>query len=76
MCDLMCHTIHMPTNLAINDKLLLTAKKLGGFKTKKETVNKILADFVRAERLKGILTLAGKVDFNPHYDYKKERARR
>lgn len=66
----------MPTNLAINDKLLLQAKKLGGFKTKKETVDKVLEDFVRAERLKGILRLAGKVDFDPRYDYKKERSRR
>ena len=72
----MCNTSHMPTNLAINDKLLLQAKKLGGFKTKKETVDKILEEYVKAERRKGILSLMGKIDFDPHYNYKKERAGR
>ncbi|MBI2339575.1 MAG: type II toxin-antitoxin system VapB family antitoxin [Deltaproteobacteria bacterium] len=66
----------MPTNLAINDKLLVQAKRLGKFKTKKETVDKILEEFVKAERRKGILKLFGKVDYYPDYDYKKGRSRR
>ena len=66
----------MPTNLAIDDKLLEEALELGHFKTKRETVNKALEYFVRAERRKKILDLVGMVEANPHYDYKKERSRR
>lgn len=66
----------MPTNLAIDDKLLLTAQKLGKFRTKKETVNKALEAFVKRERRKKLLNLVGKVDYDPAYDYKKQRSRR
>lgn len=72
----MCETIHMATNLAIDERLLEEALALGNFTTKKETVNKALEMFVRAQRRKKILDLAGKVDWDPHYHYKKERSRR
>lgn len=76
LCESMCSISHMPTNLAINDKLLQEALKLGGFKTKKETVNKALESFVKSQRRKGILRFAGKIDYDPKYDYKKARSRR
>lgn len=66
----------MPTNLAIDDQLLLEARKLGKFKTKRETVNHALKAFVKSQRRKKILDLVGKIDFDPNYDYKKARARR
>lgn len=72
----MCDDLHMPTNLAIDDKLLKTALKLGGYKTKRETVNKALESFIQSHRRKGILKLMGKIDWDPDYNYKKERARR
>lgn len=72
----MCDHLHMPSNLAIDDKLLKRALKLGGFKTKRETVNKALEAFIQARRRKRILKLMGKIDWDPDYDYKKERARR
>lgn len=66
----------MPTNLAINDELLNEFVRIGKFKTKREAVNYALAAMVRAIKRKGILSLAGKIDFTPDYDHKKLRKRR
>ena len=71
-----CEALHMPTNLAINDRLLEEALKWGKLKTKRETVDQALDLFIRVKRRKGILSLAGKVEKSPHYSYKKERASR
>ncbi len=66
----------MPTNLALNDDLIEEARKLGGHKTKKEAVTKALEEYVgRRNRLR-ILELFGTIDFDPNYDYKKERMKR
>jgi hypothetical protein len=35
----------MPTNLTIDDKLLDEALSIGGYKTKRETVNEALREF-------------------------------
>lgn len=66
----------MATNLSIDEKLLEEALELGLFKSKRETVNEALAMFVRAHRRKKILDFAGKIDWDPNYDYKKGRSRR
>lgn len=66
----------MPTNLDLNDRMILEAQKLGGFKSKKQAVNAALAEFVRRHRQAGIIKLFGTVDFDPRWDYKKARRRR
>lgn len=66
----------MATNLAIDDNLLEEAKLLGGNKTKKDTVNEALAEYVQRRKQKQILELFGKIEFNGKYDYKKERKTR
>ena len=66
----------MATNLNIDDKLLNQALKLGKFKTKKETVNKVLEEYVNFKKRQGIIELFGKVDYDPNYDYKKLRKMR
>lgn len=66
----------MATNLALDDKLISEAQKLGGFKTKRETVNAALAEFVRRKRQVEIIKLFGTIDFDPGYDYKAARRRR
>ncbi len=66
----------MPTNLDLNDRLILEAQKLGGFKSKKQAVNAALSEFVRRHRQAGIIKLFGTVDFDPRWDYKKARRRR
>ncbi|MDR1187017.1 MAG: type II toxin-antitoxin system VapB family antitoxin [Bifidobacteriaceae bacterium] len=40
----------MPSNLALDDELLATALRLGGMKTKRETVNRALQEFVQRRR--------------------------
>ena len=66
----------MATNLAIDEKLLEDALSIGGFKTKKATVNEALREFIQRRRQKGILDLFGSVVFDPEYDYKKGRGRK
>ena len=63
----------MATNLKIDEQLLADALKLGGFKTKKDTVNKALEEFVQHRRQIQILELEGAVEYFDDYDYKKAR---
>ena len=65
----------MATNLAIDDKILQEALEISGLKTKKDTVNLALKEFVDRRRQLEILTLFGKMDPDPGYDYKKGRSR-
>jgi Arc/MetJ family transcription regulator len=65
----------MATNLAINDKLLLEALEISGLRTKKDTVNLALKEFVDRHKQQEILKIFGKMDPDPDYDYKKGRFR-
>jgi hypothetical protein len=65
----------MATNLALDDRLIMTAVKLGGHKTKREAVTTALEEYVKSKRRLGILDLFGKVDFDPAWDYKAARRR-
>jgi Arc/MetJ family transcription regulator len=73
---LMCKTIQMPTNLAIDDKLIKEARRTGGHRTKKEAVTTALEEFIRRHKQQKILAAFGTVDFDPEYDYKAERRRK
>jgi Arc/MetJ family transcription regulator len=66
----------MPSNLAIDDSLLDQAKTLSGYRTKRETVNQALLEFVQRRQSSELVKLFGKVDYDSRYDYKKERFRR
>ncbi len=66
----------MPTNLAIDDRLLNQALRIGGHKTKRETVNQALYEFIQRRKQGEITALFGKLDFDPKYDYKAGRRRR
>jgi hypothetical protein len=72
----MCNNEHMPTNLALDDRLIEEARKSGGHKTKKEAVTKALEEYVRRRRQLRILNSFGTIDFDPAYDYKAERRRK
>ena len=60
----------MATNLKIDESLLNEALRLGRFKTKKETVNQALQEFVQHRKQLKILDWEGKVEFYEGYDYK------
>lgn len=65
----------MATNLAINQELLNQALQISGLKTKKDTVNLALREFINHRKQLEIIDLFGKMDPDPGYDYKKARAR-
>jgi Arc/MetJ family transcription regulator len=65
----------MATNLALDDRLIIEAVKLGGHKTKREAVTVALQEYVKSKRRLGTLDMFGKVDFDPAWDYKAARRR-
>jgi len=65
----------MATNLNIDKNLLETAKKLGNFKTKRETVNKALEEYIKRQKVGEVIGLFGTVIYEKDYDYKKQRER-
>jgi Arc/MetJ family transcription regulator len=65
----------MPTNLALDDRLIEQARRAGKHKTKKEAVNAALDEYVRKHKQMRILEAFGTITFDPAYDYKAERRR-
>lgn len=65
----------MATNLQLDDRLIKEAVTLGNHRTKKAAVTQALADYIRHLRQERILDLFGKVEFDPGYNYKRQRAR-
>jgi Arc/MetJ family transcription regulator len=66
----------MPTNLAIDDDLLQQALTIGGHRTKRATVNEALREFIQRRQRLELARLVGKVEYDPRYDYKRERRAR
>jgi len=65
----------MPTNLAIDDKLIENARRIGKHKTKKSVVTEALIEYIqRREQLK-ILELFGTIEYDENHDYKGQRKR-
>lgn len=65
----------MPTNLAIDDKLILDAQKIGGHRTKKEAVTEALKEYIQRRKQLKIINIFGQIDYDPDYDYKEGRKR-
>ena len=72
----LCNTLHMATNLALDDKLIVQAQRAGKHKTKKEAVNAALEEYVRQRKRMELIDAFGTFDFDPAYDYKAERRRK
>ena len=66
----------MATNLAIDDVLLEEALVTGKLKTKKDTVNQALMEFIQRRKSAEILSLFGTIEYDKDYDYKKIRLER
>jgi Arc/MetJ family transcription regulator len=60
-------------NLDIDKRLLEEAMKAGKHKSKKDAVSEALKEYVMRRKRRDILSLFGKVEMEPSYDYKKER---
>lgn len=66
----------MPTNLALDDKLVQEVKRLGGHTTKRAAVNEALQEYVTRRKQKKILEIFGTLDWDAKYDYKIARKRK
>lgn len=66
----------MATNLALDNKLLVEAQKLGNFKTKKETVNIALSEFIQRHKQLEVISLFGQIEYDKGYNYKTGRKRK
>jgi Arc/MetJ family transcription regulator len=63
----------MPTNLAIDDRLLEEALRVGKLRTKKETVTRALEEFIQRRQQRKILRALGTFEFRKDWDYKRDR---
>jgi len=63
----------MPTNLHIDSDLLEQAQRLGHHRTKRETVNEALVEYIQYRKRVEAVEAFGTIDFDPEYDYKKIR---
>lgn len=75
MCKIVLLEDFMAINLAINETLLETAYKIGGYKSKKETVNTALEEFIQKRKSEELIKLFGQIEYDSDYDYKKLRAK-
>ena len=66
----------MATNLSVDPELIEEALKMSGERTKAAAVTKALQEFIARRKQKRVLDLVGKLEWDPEYDYKKERSRR
>lgn len=66
----------MSTNIAINDDLLNNALKIGGYKSKKDTINAALQEFIRRRQIEDVIELFGTIQFDEDYNYKEMRTRK
>jgi len=63
----------MATNLAIDDKLIEEARLIGKHATKKGAVTEALQEYIRRRKQSEIIDMFHSVDYDPDYDYKKQR---
>lgn len=65
----------MPTNLAIDDRLIEEARRIGHHTTKKEAVTAALDEYIRRRKQMEVVALFGTVDYHDDYDYRANRRR-
>lgn len=63
----------MVTHLTIDERLPEEAQALGQHRSKREGVAAALKAYVRRRKQLEILSLFGKIEYDPAYDYKRER---
>lgn len=63
----------MATNLALDDRLIEEAVKIGKHKTKKAAVTAALQEYVKLKQRLALLDLVGKVEYVEGFDHRKLR---
>jgi hypothetical protein len=65
----------MATNLAIDDRLIIEAQRVGKHRTKRAAVTEALEEYIRRRKQQSIRKLFGTIDYDADYDYKAGRSR-
>jgi hypothetical protein len=65
----------MATNLDLDPDLVERAVELSGAPSKKAAVTAALQEFIARREQRRVIELFGKLEWDPAYDYKRERAR-
>ncbi len=65
----------MATNLALDDRLINEAQKIGHHRSKREAVTEALHVYIKSLKQQDMLSSFGKINFDEKYDYKKGRTR-
>ena len=60
----------MATNLALDEKLIDAARRVGKHRTRKAAVTAALEEYVQCREQLGILDLVGKIEYYSDYDHK------
>ena len=63
----------MPTNLAIDDKLIEEARLIGLHRTKKAVVTEALLEYIQRRKQVKIINLFGTIEYESDYNYKEQR---
>jgi hypothetical protein len=58
----------MATNLALDDRLIDEARRIGNHPTKKAAVTATLEEYIQRRKQIAVLDLFGTVNFDPEYD--------
>lgn len=66
----------MQLNLQIDDALLSEAVRLSGQQTPQALLLDALREYIQRRKRQAVLQEFGQYDFDPAYDYKKERQKR
>ncbi len=66
----------MPENVTLSEKLVEEARQIGRHRTGRAAVTAALKEYIKYRKQVAVLDLAGKIDFDPEYDYKAERRRK
>jgi Arc/MetJ family transcription regulator len=62
----------MATKILVDEQLIAEAKRVGGHRTNNATVAEALREYIHRRQAK-IVELFRTIDFDPSYDYKKQR---
>ena len=74
MCNVVSiRGMKMATNLNIDTTLLQEAYRIGKFKSKRETVNIALKEYIQRKKQKNIIKYFNSIDLDSSFDYKAAR---
>lgn len=65
----------MSANLELDEQLVEEARRLGRHRTGKSAVTAALREYIQRRKQLEVLNLFGTIDYDPEYDFKRERRR-